>query len=84
LKRRGAEEIAAEEARITTLAESERRRLLDQAKREIETQLRLAERELKKRAGELAVEVATARVKRTITDRDQARLVDQYVAQVRP
>jgi F-type H+-transporting ATPase subunit b len=83
LKRRGVEEIAAEEARIGALAESERRRLLAQAKREIESQLRLAQRELKKRAGELAVEVATARVKRTITDRDHARLVDQYVSQVR-
>jgi F-type H+-transporting ATPase subunit b len=83
LKRRGAEEIAAEEARIGGLAESERRRLLEQATREIESQLRVAERELKKRAGELAVDVATSRVKRTITDRDHARLVDQYVSQVR-
>jgi F0F1-type ATP synthase membrane subunit b/b' len=83
LKRRGAEEIVAEEARIRTLAESERRRLLDQAKREIETALRMAERDLKKRTGELAVEIATERVRRTITDRDQATLVDRYVAQVR-
>ena len=67
LKRRGAEEIAAEEARISGLAEAERQRLLEQATREIETQLRVAERDLKQRAGELAVEVATARVKRTIT-----------------
>jgi F-type H+-transporting ATPase subunit b len=83
LKRRGAEEIKAEEARIRALAEAERRRLLDQAKREIDTQLHLAERELKKRAGELAVDIATERVKRTITERDHARLVDRYVAQVR-
>jgi F-type H+-transporting ATPase subunit b len=83
LKRRGADEIKAEEARIHALAEAERRRLLDQAKREIETQLRIAERDLKKRAGELAVDVATERVKRTITERDQARLVDRYVSQVR-
>jgi F-type H+-transporting ATPase subunit b len=83
LKRRGAEEIAAEEARIRNLADAERRRLLEQAERQMATELRLAERELKKRAGELAVDVATARVKRTITDRDHARLVDQYVSQVR-
>jgi F-type H+-transporting ATPase subunit b len=83
LKRRGAEEIAAEEARISSLADAERRRLLEQAKRDVETALHLAERELKKRAGELAVDVATARVKRTITDRDHARLIDQYVSQVR-
>ena len=83
LKRRGAEEIAAEEARIRAQAESERQRLLDQAKREIATALRIAERDLKKRAGELAVTVATERVKRTITDADQARLVERYVAQVK-
>jgi F-type H+-transporting ATPase subunit b len=83
LKRRGADEIKAEEARIHALAETERRRLIDQAKREIDTQLRIAERDLKKRVGELAVEVATERVKHTITDRDHARLVDRYVAQVR-
>jgi F-type H+-transporting ATPase subunit b len=83
LKRRGAEEIAAEEARISALAETERTRLLQQAKREIDTQLHVAERDLKKRAGELAVAVATERVKRTITDGDQARLVERYVSQVR-
>jgi F-type H+-transporting ATPase subunit b len=83
LKRRGAEEIAAEEARIAGLAETERRRLLEQAKREIDMQLRIAEHDLKKRAGELAVDVATARVKRTITAADHARLVDRYVEQVR-
>ena len=83
LKRRGAEEIAAEEARVRAQADSERQRLLDQAKREIAMELRIAERDLKKRVGELAVTVATERVKRTITDADQARLVDRYVAQVR-
>ena len=83
LKRRGADEIAAEGSRIHALAETERRRLLDQATREIETQLRIAERDLKKCAGELAVDVATERVKRTITVRDHARLVDRYVEQVR-
>ena len=83
LQRRGAEEIRAEEARIGASAEAERRRLLDQATREIEMQFRVAGRDLKKRAGELAVEVATARVKRTITASDHERLVDRYVSQVR-
>ncbi len=83
LKRRGAEEIAAEEVRISGLAEAERQRLLEQATREIGMQLRVAERDLKQRAGELAVEVATARVKRTITAADHERLVNQYVVQVR-
>ena len=83
LKRRGAEEIAAEEARIAGVAEAERQRLLEQAKREIGMQLRVAERDLKQRVGELAVEVATARGKRTITAADHERLVDRYVEQVR-
>jgi F-type H+-transporting ATPase subunit b len=83
LKRRGADEIKAEEARIHAQAEAERNRLLDQAKREIDSQLRVAERELKRRAGELAVDVATERVKRTINEHDHARLVDRYVSQVR-
>ncbi len=83
LRRRGAGEIAAEEERIRAQAEAERQRLLDHAKREIETELRVAERELKARAGELAVDVATERVKRAITDADQARLLDRYVAQVK-
>ena len=83
LTRRGAEEIVAEEARIRAAADAERQRMLSQAKREIDSQLRVAERDLKKRAGELAVSVATERVKRTITDLDQARLVDRYMAQVR-
>jgi F-type H+-transporting ATPase subunit b len=83
LKRRGAAEIAAEEARIAGLAEAERQRLLEQATREIGMQLRVAERDLKQRVGELAVEVATARVKRTITTADHERLVNRYVEQVR-
>jgi F-type H+-transporting ATPase subunit b len=83
LKRRGAEEIRAEEARIRGAADAERRRLLDQATREIDSELSLAQRELKARTGELAVTVATERITRTITDRDQARLVDRYVTQVR-
>jgi F-type H+-transporting ATPase subunit b len=83
LKRRGAEEMSAEEARLRALAESERQRLLEHAQRAIESELRITERDLKARAGELAVAVATERVKRTITDNDQARLVDRYVAQVK-
>ena len=83
LRRRGADEISAEEQRIRAQAEAERQRLLDHAKREIETELHVAARELKARAGGLAVEVATERVKRAITESDQVRLVDRYVAQVK-
>lgn len=84
LKGRGAAEIAAEEERIRVAAAGERERMLENAKREINRRAHLAERRLQRRAAELAVDLATDRVKRTITDADQARLVDRYLEQVRP
>jgi F-type H+-transporting ATPase subunit b len=82
LKTRGAAEIAAEESRIHQAADAERVRLLEQARREIELQLRAAERDLVKRAAELTVSLASDRIKRAITDEDQQRLVDEYLAQM--
>lgn len=84
LKRRGTAEIAAEEERIRQAADVERARLLENARREIDRRGQLAERRLLQRAGDLAVDLATERVKRTITDADQARLLDRYLEQVRP
>jgi F0F1-type ATP synthase membrane subunit b/b' len=46
--------------------------------------VKIAERELVKHAAELAVGVATERIKKNITEDDQARLVDRYVAQIGP
>jgi F-type H+-transporting ATPase subunit b len=80
LKARGAAEIAAEESRIRQVAETERQRLLDQARREIDLQVRVAERDLTRRAAELTVGLASDRIKRAITDEDQQRLVDRYLA----
>ena len=82
LRRQGAEEVAAEEARIRQAADAERARLLDQAHREIDAQLKLAERQLVAHTADLAVAVAAARVKSTITADDQARLVDQYLGRL--
>jgi F0F1-type ATP synthase membrane subunit b/b' len=84
LTRRGAEEIAAEEARIMAAAETERARMLEQSRREIDLQVRLAQRSLRRLAGELAVNLATERVRRSINEADHARLVDRYLAQVQP
>jgi F-type H+-transporting ATPase subunit b len=81
-KARGAAEIVAEDARIRQGAEADRQRLLEQARREIELQLRAAERELIKRAAELTVGLASDRIRRTITDEDQQRLVDRYLARL--
>lgn len=82
LKARGVEEIRAEEARIEQAAAAERERLLEQAHREIDLQLRAAERALTERAAELSVSLATERIRRSITEADQLRLVDRYVRQL--
>lgn len=82
LKTRGQQEIAAEEARIEQAAAAERERLLDQTRREIDLQLRLAKRELLEHAANLSVGLATEQVRRDITPTDQERLVDRYVRQV--
>jgi F-type H+-transporting ATPase subunit b len=79
----GAEEIAAEEARIRAAAAAERDRLLDQARRDIDQHVKVAERELVNHAADLAVGVAAERIKKTITDEDQKRLADRYVQQLK-
>jgi F-type H+-transporting ATPase subunit b len=82
LRKAGAEEVAAEESRLRHTADAERDRLLEMTRRDISVQLRFAERTLIRRAADLAVDVAAARVKTTITDADQIRLVDRYLLQV--
>jgi F0F1-type ATP synthase membrane subunit b/b' len=83
LKARGKQEIAAEEARIKTTAENERHRLIEQTRREVDLQVRLAKRELTEHAADLAVSLATQQITQTITPDDQTRLVDRYVTQMR-
>jgi F-type H+-transporting ATPase subunit b len=83
LRTQGAQEIAAEEARIRVAAAAERERLLEQARREIEWQVKVAERDLVSHAADLAVGVATERIKNNITDEDRQRLVDRYVQQLK-
>jgi F-type H+-transporting ATPase subunit b len=82
LKHRGAEDIVAERARIEHDAEVERRRLLEHTRREIETRLRLAKRELLELTADLAVRAASDRIRASITAADQVRLVDRYTAQL--
>ena len=83
LRARSAEEIAAEEARIRAAAMVDRDRLLEHAQREIEQRVKVAERELVNHAADLAVGIASDRIKKTMTAEDQKRLVDQYVQQLR-
>jgi F-type H+-transporting ATPase subunit b len=82
LRSSGAEEVVAEEARIRQAANAERSRFLEQARREIDAQLKLAERALVKHAAGLAVAIAAERIKTTITAADQTRLVDRYLTEV--
>jgi F-type H+-transporting ATPase subunit b len=82
LKAQGAQDVVAEQARIAQAAAVERERLIDQTRREIATRLRLARRELTAHAAELAITVAEARIRRSITSEDQMRLVDRFTSQV--
>jgi F-type H+-transporting ATPase subunit b len=83
LRHRGAEEIASEEARIAALAAAERDRLLEQTRREIDLQVRLAKRELVEHAADLSVQIAAERIQQQITPADQERLVDRYLNDVK-
>ena len=83
LKARGKQEIAAEETRIRQAAENERHRLIEQTRREVDLQVRLAKRALTEHAATLAVSLATEKITQTITTDDQTRLVDRYVTQMR-
>lgn len=83
LRARGREEIAAEDERIAAAAAAERERLLEQTRREIDLQLRLAKRELVEHAANLSVQIATARIQKEITPADLDRLVDRYLDQVK-
>ena len=83
LRARGADDVKAEQARIAQAAALERERLIQQTRREIETRLRIARRDLTDHAAQLAIRIAEERIKRIITPDDQLRLVDRYTAQLK-
>jgi F-type H+-transporting ATPase subunit b len=83
LRAQGAADVEAERARIADAAAVERSRLLEHTRREIDMQLRIARRDLTEYAAQLAVDVAHARIVRTITPEDQLRLVDRYATQLK-
>lgn len=82
LKTRGVREIAAEEARIRHGAEAERERLLEQTRRDLDLQLRAAKRELVAHAADLAVGLASDRIRKTLTTDDHVRLADRFIRDV--
>ena len=73
LRTRGAEEIKAEEQRIAAAAAADRERLLEQTRREIDLQVRLAKKEILEHAADLSVQLATERIKKEVTPADQDR-----------
>lgn len=83
LRKQGAEDVRSESVRIAQTAAAERARLLEQTRREIDTRLRVARRELTAHAAHLAVQVAETRIRRSITPDDQIRLVDRYASQLK-
>ena len=83
LRTRGADDIVAEEKRIAAAADADRERLLDQTRREIDLQVRLAKKEILEHAADLSVRLATERIRTETTPADQERLVDNYLKQVR-
>ena len=83
LRTRGAEDIKAEEQRIAAAAVADRERMLEQTRREIDLQVRLAKKEILEHAADLSVQLATDRIKKEVTPADQDRLVDRYLQQVK-
>lgn len=83
LRNRGSEEITAEEQRIAAAAVADRERMLEQTRREIDLQVRLAKKEILEHAADLSVQLATDRIKKEVTPADQDRLVDRYLQQVK-
>ena len=83
LRTRGAEEIKLEEQRIAAQAAADRDRLLDQTRREIDLQVRLAKKAILEHAADLSVQLATERITKEVTPADHARLVDRYLSQVK-
>ena len=83
LRTRGAADIKAEEQRIAAAAAADRERLLEQTRREIDLQVRLARKDILEHAADLSLQLATERIKKDVTPADQDRLVDRYLSQVK-
>ena len=83
LRQRGVAEIATEEQRIQAKAEAERQRLVEDMQRDVDVRVRVARKRLAEDAADLAVGLAAERVRQTISEADQARLIDRYATQVK-
>lgn len=72
----------AERQSIITRAEADAQKLLRDAESQVQVALEAARRELEQKAALLAVDLAEKLIVSRITDADQHRLVDRYLAQV--
>ena len=52
-------------------------------RRDVDVRMRVARKQLTEHAADLAVGLAADRARQTITDADQARLIDRYASQVK-
>lgn len=82
IRQRGHADIATDRERISQAAEAERAALVEQARREIDLKVRLAEQTLVRRTADLAVGLARARLEAGLTRDDQVRLLDRYLDQL--
>lgn len=69
----------AERARILAAAESEAERIRDIARREIDNEVETGRRRLLARATELSVSLAHEKLRATMTEDDQSRLIDRSI-----
>ena len=83
LRRHGEEELVHERARMKAATEKTREQLLERTRRDIDFQFRQARRQLVEHTADVAMKLARRRLEQTITPDDQARLIDQYTAEVR-
>lgn len=72
----------AERQRIIAQAETEADKLLKDAESQVRVAIESARRDLERKAGQLAVELAESLIRQKITDADQRALAERYVAQV--
>jgi F-type H+-transporting ATPase subunit b len=73
------EAARAEKARILEAAETEAARIRAMAKKEIDNEVETARRKLLARATELSVSLAHEKLKSTMTEEDQAKLIDRSI-----
>jgi F-type H+-transporting ATPase subunit b len=82
LRRRGEEELAAEQVRMADATAREKQNVIERTRREIDLQFRVAHRRLVEHTAELSMTMARRRIERDITPDDQVRLIEQYASGV--